>query len=282
VRQAFSNYIQDQFAVESFEGESAPPEFLGWLDSDALFTAAVTPHDLFDYDAQRHTWRPRAIIYNGCCEKWNENTRIALGGAPLRPTNSTSESDMYSRFGGLPRVGEGMNGIGFPIVIDPRHLKSMRQRVANALGAPRFELAIARLCIERGQTRNSRLNGFVSQFDVIMNFLYLKHRGAYAWAVRDQETWKQQRMQRRNTDAEWALADDDFNSSFPRMSVMKHKTKDPFAKMKTYGCIYHRCLTATQRRDRCRLSQRILDGYRKSNFVDRWPGELLSTAATAG
>ena len=60
-------------------GESGPPDFLGFVNSDAFFTGAVHPEDLCVFS--RGKWQPRVIMSNACCLSWNENTRRAPGGS---------------------------------------------------------------------------------------------------------------------------------------------------------------------------------------------------------
>eukprot|EP00966_Prymnesium_polylepis_P100219 2321427-Prymnesium_polylepis.1 len=294
VRQAYSNYIQDQFASKAFAGESGPPEFLGWLDSDSFFTAAVTPHDLFDYDETRGRWRPRAILYNGCCMKWSESTRLALGGEQM------GESDGQTRSvpeGGLPRVGEGMLGTAFPIIVRPRHLGMMRDHVRSALRAASFEEGLFQLCVDGPRAGRS---GFISQFDgsravikpetghslraqyltirspmaVIVNYLHLAHREEYSWAVRDHDKWGWPKYSRRSVALPDVLAEDDLDSPCPRMMVMKHKV-DPLYVLQfsqLYRCIYP-CLSEAERRATCRTAD--LRRLRISNFFEIWPKELM-------
>ena len=59
----------------------AEPEFLGFLDADTFFSAAVHPGELFEYDASTRAWRPRVIAYN-IKTPWGLRTPFALGGQP--------------------------------------------------------------------------------------------------------------------------------------------------------------------------------------------------------
>jgi hypothetical protein len=174
-RQMFSNYIQDEQPelTAAFPGEGGPPDFFGFVDSDSFFTAAVHPDELFVHKDGR--WLPRVLMYNGCCIGWNENTRLALGGA----VRHERPGDPWIMGEGWPRVGEGMIGLNFPILVRPSHLPAMRSFVAKTASVTRnptdlqlsFGEAIRRLCIE-SETDKGR-DTIISQFDVISNFLYI-------------------------------------------------------------------------------------------------------------
>ena len=68
-------------ATTDADAAGAEPEFLGFLDADTFFSAAVHPGELFEYDATTRAWRPRVIAYN-IKTPWGLRTPFALGGQP--------------------------------------------------------------------------------------------------------------------------------------------------------------------------------------------------------
>ncbi|CAB9531462.1 unknown protein [Seminavis robusta] len=202
-RQQWSNFIQDTL----FKEEDAP-EFLGFLDADSFFAAAVHPSELFDYDEKNQRWRPRVIGYNSCCVVWGaETTKLALQGGET--------------------VGMFMVVIGFPIIVKTKHLAYVRDVVAKNLvgetGYDAFNKAFNKICNTKG--------GY-SQFDIIMNVLWNSpYRDEYSWTLRDQKTSQHPAFKETLSSNPEVLAKDDFNAAVPKLGVMKHG-HDPAIKAK--------------------------------------------------
>ena len=207
-RQQYSNFVQDRlFMLPSAAAQkSSVPEFLGFLDSDSFFNAAVHPSDLFDWDNERQSWKPRVLGYNGCCIPWSSMATVhAIGKRP---------------------AGMFMVVIGFPIIIKTEHLPYIRQRMVERLVGTKdnnnddeaFDQAFRNVCDYPG--------GY-SQFDIMMNILWDSlYRDEYSWTLRDQANSNHGAfIQTLNDDAE-VLAKDDFRAQIPRMGLMHHA--EPF------------------------------------------------------
>lgn len=93
-------------------------DYVGIVDSDAMFITPITPDNLFD-DAGG-VMKPRIFGYNGCCTTWEQATPAAVG---------------------KPSIGEFMVVIGFPIIIKTCHLALAREHIRTTMNATTFEEA---------------------------------------------------------------------------------------------------------------------------------------------
>ena len=127
-------------------------EYVGFIDSDAIFTTRILPRDLFD------NGKPvvRALFgkaHKGYTADWTESSTLAIGRP--EPFNCMSY---------------------FPVIFKAEHLKKVRQRIIDQLGPNlNFESAYKRL-LEYKQ-------GSYSQYNIMCSYLFHFQRDDYRWTL---------------------------------------------------------------------------------------------------
>jgi hypothetical protein len=141
----FKLYPEPSLLADKYDAQ----EFLGFLDADPFFVAAVHPSELFDYDIQNNRWHPRVIGCNGCCTPaWAYTTKYVLRQQE--------------------KAGEFMVFIGFlPKNVKTKHLAYVQEcdaeLVVGASGDAAFVQVFNKVC---------HLGIEYSQFNIIFNILW--------------------------------------------------------------------------------------------------------------
>ncbi|RNA41712.1 hypothetical protein BpHYR1_040508 [Brachionus plicatilis] len=173
-RTQYSNFYSDLYTDK---------EYIAIVDSDSYFVAQVTPEDLF-VDG-----KPRIIGYNGCCTRWLNSIKEALGVDPL---------------------GEFMNRGNFPIIIKRNHFKQIRMHITKTMATRTFEEAFHSIC--------SKYKGQYSQFDLLVHYLWYFKRNEYSWHLKDVLEFGHYRMPKRATNDTDVIQ----MNNKPMISVAKH------------------------------------------------------------
>mmetsp|Transcript_14383 Transcript_14383/g.25285 ORF Transcript_14383/g.25285 Transcript_14383/m.25285 type:complete len:304 (-) Transcript_14383:51-962(-) len=215
-RQQYSNLVIDLL----LEQANFTSEYIGIADTDSPLVAPGLPDALFHMHPVEEKWIPRVIGYNGCCTGWHAGNTFAFG-------KNTSI------------VGEFMVVTGFPIVVKAGHLKDMRRAIVkNVLGKDLVEDKLVGGLFEEAFIKIVQSGHLYSQFDLMMNFVWERHRDEYHWILRDQKRVNHPAFGKgRLSDHPDALAMDVIDSVNPHIGLMKHACRkwEPF--YRNYVCL---------------------------------------------
>ena len=126
-------------------------EYIGFVDDDTIITSAVKPYDIFDEKG-----RPRVIAKAAAdgVKDWNESSEISHKRKPK----------VYAM-------------TYFPVVVKREHFAMMRKQIMaknpEHSSFNDFFVALA--------NRDSHRSDNLSQFGIIMDYLYESHREEYSW-----------------------------------------------------------------------------------------------------
>jgi hypothetical protein len=128
-------------------------EYVGFVDSDTMFTSVITNGDLF-VDS-----KPRAVVIYG------------------RPLNFFWEATPNQTLFAIGKK-EPFKGMSyFPVILKTAHLKPMREHIMKTIGASHFDEAFRQI-ISRTP---------YSQFNIMVTYLWNFHHDEYFWDVTEQE-----------------------------------------------------------------------------------------------
>eukprot|EP00899_Mesostigma_viride_P000019 jgi/Mesvir1/10017/Mv26160-RA.1 len=145
-----------QYRMMFFGDNYTDAEFVGFCDSDTVFTGVVQEQDLFD--EQR---RPRIIGLYG------------------RPTDANwANSPNVTFFAlGMPEPFRHMDQ--FPVIIRTAHLKEIRDHITRHVGTKDFDEAFTMM--------RDIANPVFCQYNIMATYLWHKHRDMYSWHVQELE-----------------------------------------------------------------------------------------------
>eukprot|EP00899_Mesostigma_viride_P019646 jgi/Mesvir1/27683/Mv07402-RA.1 len=127
-------------------------EFVGFFDSDTVFTGVVQEQDLFD-----EARRPVLIVIYGYPNVHYRHasnvTNFALG--MLEPFRHMDQ---------------------FPVIIKTEHLREIREHIVSHVGWGDFDEAFTRV-------REASDHAFYSQFNIMVTYLWYKRRDEYVWRI---------------------------------------------------------------------------------------------------
>eukprot|EP00756_Hemistasia_phaeocysticola_P065029 Hpha_TRINITY_DN8243_c0_g1::TRINITY_DN8243_c0_g1_i1::g.112009::m.112009 len=141
-------YHLQQFQM-FFADKFVTSEYVGFLDTDSTFITQVTKEDLF-MDGKPIVRGLRGWPMNGAHAFHTKNT-----------------------FHMLKRKQIGWFMTYFPVIVKTAHLEGLRKHVAKIHGKP-FEYVFREISELR--------NGF-SQFDIILNYMFIHHRAEYIFRI---------------------------------------------------------------------------------------------------
>ena len=183
-RQQWSMFWADNFTSA---------EYVGFVDTDTLFTTRVHPGDLFECG------RPvmHGLVGQQTNDWWSRTalaTEVALG---------------------QPQIMRGMTY--FPVIMNVQHLKHLRTHMVEKLHAPNFNAAMRSIIFDHAP---------FSQFSIMASFMYLHHQCAYVFALEELEPGFREKLPG-HTQCLDAILDE--RSTFPRVKVAVHYRyiKDP-------------------------------------------------------
>eukprot|EP00899_Mesostigma_viride_P014629 jgi/Mesvir1/23167/Mv22640-RA.1 len=166
-------------------------EFVGFCDSDTVFTGVVQEQDLFD-----ELRRPRII---------------GLYGRPTHDEWGPVPNITYFALG-MPEPFRHMDQ--FPVIVRTAHLKEIREHIARHLGTKDFDEAFS-LIRDMGRP-------LYSQFGIMTTYLWYKRRDEYSWHIQEFERgWKGKAPlgQVPNTPETMATLRPYLNDPLPRIAV---------------------------------------------------------------
>jgi hypothetical protein len=211
-------------------------EYIGFVDSDTVFSSVVTGEDLF-VDG-----KPRAIVVYG------------------RPLNEFWETVPSQTFYAIGKK-EPFKGMSFfPVVIKTAHLELMRNHIYRTVGVSHFDMAFGKI-MNRGR---------YSQFGIMVSYLWYFHRNEYFWDIIEQEEgWSGPVPSGQiETLEEGGLTQDMLNQGKPRSSIhwsyesTFERSKANYTNILKTGYCYHQSLFASPDSAFCKT----LDTTRPSEF----------------
>ena len=165
-------------------------DYVGFLDTDTLFTTRVHPGDLFECG------RP---VVHGLMGKPQADFWAAAG-------NATAAAF------GRPQVMRGMQY--FPVIMQPKHLKLMRDHITENLVTENFDEAFRHIV-------SGRLTGspYFSQFNMMATFIYYFHQCDYTFSLEELVPGYRETDEGHTTCLDDIL---DERNTFPRVKVAVH------------------------------------------------------------
>jgi hypothetical protein len=164
--------------------------YVGFLDTDTVFTTRVHAGDLFEFN--------RPLVH----------------GVVGRPENSFWDLVGMNTAGvlGRPEVMRGMNY--FPVIMKVSHLAHLRHEVTKRLRTVNFDEAF------RLFTSGSFAGGGVfSQFNIMANFVFVHHHCQYSFALEEMRPGDRLHGEGQTTCLDTIL---DALNTFPRVKVAVH------------------------------------------------------------
>eukprot|EP00112_Aurelia_sp_Birch-Aquarium-sp1_P024099 Seg746.5 transcript_id=Seg746.5/GoldUCD/mRNA.D3Y31 product="hypothetical protein" protein_id=Seg746.5/GoldUCD/D3Y31 len=156
-------------------------DYVGFADSDAMFTTVITPQVLFRFADGK--WKP---------------TVQARIGAPFWQQGWGCWSDVSELMLGKKEALQCMSY--FPVIIKVEHIIEMRSYIERRTGKPFTEVFREAILIENPHFSNNKtqynyLNDCVCQFSIFCNYIWYFHRNNYDFHLEmtPDENWEGQR-----------------------------------------------------------------------------------------
>ena len=176
-RQQWSMFWADNFTSA---------EYVGFVDTDTLFTTRVHPGDLFECG--------RPIIYGlvgAQADDWWARTA------------SATELSL-----GYPQIMKGMTY--FPVIMKVQHLKHLRAHIVEQMQVPDFNAAMHSIIFDHSP---------FSQFSIMASFMYLHHQCAYVFSLEEMQPGFREKLPGHTQCLDAVL---DEKTTFPRIKVAIH------------------------------------------------------------
>ena len=186
VRSGHNRQQRSMFWADNFTSA----EYVGFLDTDTLFTTRVLPGDLFECG------RP---VVHGLVGKPADDMWAGMATATAAAL-------------GRPQVMRGMQY--FPVIIQTKHLKHLREHITDHLGTVSFDEVIR-------QFVSGSLTGlpFFSQFNMMATFIYYYYQCDYTFSLEELVPGYRETDEGHTTCLDDVL---DEKTTFPRVKVAVH------------------------------------------------------------
>jgi len=187
-----SGHDRQQWSMFSADNHTIS-EYVGFVDTDTLFTTRVHPGDLFECE------RP---VVHGLVGKQTDDWWNATASATVAAL-------------GRPQIMRGMNY--FPVVMKVQHLKHLREHITEQMKTQTFDQAFKRISSEHWP---------FSQFSIMASFVYLRHQCEYSFALEELEPAFRENIPGHTKCLDSIL---DEKTTFPRIKIAVHYRyiKDP-------------------------------------------------------